>query len=297
MTTVRTDSLDIAVEVGGPADGRPVMLLHGWPDAPRGFRHLGQRLEASGYRTITPYLRGSGPTQFRSPDVPRVGSGVALARDAVDLADGLGIRQFGVVGHDWGARAAYTMAALFPERLTCVAALALAYQPRGAFVMPDFEQARSFWYQWLMYLDEGASAVGRDPVGFARVQWDTWSPPGWFDETEFAATASSFDNPDWVPITLHAYRSRFLAGEIRDPRYVGLERRLGEIDTISVPTLMIQGARDFCDRPDASAGLEGHFSRGYRRVVLDDVGHFPHRESPAEVADLVLHHLGEFDDA
>ena len=47
------------------------------------------------------------------------------------------------------------------------------------------------------------------PIGFARVQWDTWSPPGWFDDEEFDATARSFENPDWLPITLHAYRSRF----------------------------------------------------------------------------------------
>lgn len=132
-------------------------------------------------------------------------------------------------------------------------------------------------------------------MGFARVQWDTWSPPGWFDEAEFAATASSFSNPDWIAITLHAYRSRFRSGEIHDPRYAGLEQRLGDIDTISVPTLMIQGGSDRCDRPDASAGLEGHFSGGYHRVVLDGVGHFPHREAPATVAELVLNHLGEFD--
>ena len=43
--------------------------------------------------------------------------------------------------------------------------------------------------------------VRKDPVGFARIQWDTWSPPGWFDETEFAATSESFLDPDWVDIT------------------------------------------------------------------------------------------------
>jgi hypothetical protein len=54
---------------------------------------------------------------------------------------------------------------------------------------------------------------------FARIQWGTWSPPGWFDDAEFAATAESFANPDWVPITLDAYHSRFLAGQERDRRY------------------------------------------------------------------------------
>src|SRR5215212_762461 len=85
--------------------------------------------------------------------------------------------------------------------------------------VPPFEQARAFWYQWLVCLEEGARAVAADPVGFARIQWDTWSPAGWFDHDEFKKTARSFANPDWVAITLHAYRSRFLEGEVRDARY------------------------------------------------------------------------------
>ena len=90
-------------------------------------------------------------------------------QDALDLADGLGLERFAVVGHDWGARVAYSLAALVPERIRAIAALALAYQPRAAFSMPDFAQARAFWYQWLMYLDAGVEAIRPDPVGFARI--------------------------------------------------------------------------------------------------------------------------------
>jgi hypothetical protein len=53
---------------------------------------------------------------------------------------------------------------------------------------------RRFWYQWFMTLDEGAGAVRADPKGFARIQWDTWSPSGWFDEIEFETTAKSFES-------------------------------------------------------------------------------------------------------
>jgi pimeloyl-ACP methyl ester carboxylesterase len=291
VTTIRTDCLDISVEVSGPATGSPLLVLHGWPDAPRGFAGVLPLLHAGGYRTVTPYLRGCGPTRFRTSDIPRVGSGVALAQDAIDLANGLELERVAILGHDWGARAAYTAAALFPNRVTSIAALALGYQPRGRFTMPDFGQARSFWYQWLMYLEEGAEAVRRDPVGFARLQWDTWSPPGWFDDAEFEATSASFGNPDWVDITLQAYRSRFRPDEVRDPRYASLEQRLGEVETLDVPTLMIQGGSDFCDGPAASAGLDRYFTGGYRRTVLDGVGHFPHREAPGDVAGLVLHHF------
>ena len=85
-----------------------------------------RRLHAAGWRTVTPYLRGFGPTRFRSGRLIRDGRGVALAQDAIDLADALGLETFAVAGHDWGARTAYFLAALFPERVTRIAALSVA---------------------------------------------------------------------------------------------------------------------------------------------------------------------------
>ena len=290
MASVRSDVLDIAYTETGDPTGPPVILVHGWPDTARGWRRVADGLAQAGWRVITPDLRGTGSTRFLSADTVRDGEAVALAQDTLDLADALGVARFAVVGHDWGARAAYTLAALVPGRITSVVALALAYQPRGRFVMPDFPQARAFWYQWLMYVDDGAEAVRSDPVGFARMQWDTWSPPGWFDDQEFAITAEGFSNPDWAAVTLNAYRSRFRADEPRDPRYDGLRRELDTGERIHVPTLMIQGGADQCDEPHASEGLDEYFD-SYQRVVLDGVGHFPPREAPDQVTALVREHL------
>ncbi|AQH00857.1 epoxide hydrolase [Burkholderia sp. KK1] len=287
----RTPTLDIAYADSGPAGGPIVMLLHGWPDAARAWNAVAARLNDAGYRTIVPELRGAGGTRFLRDDAVRDGSGVALANDAVALADALGIATFDVVGHDWGARAAYTIAALFPERVRRMAALALAFQPRGEFRLPDFSQARRFWYQWFMSLDGGPDAVAADPKGFARIQWDTWSPPGWFDEAEFAATARAFENPDWVPITLNAYRRRWRGDQPSDPALATLYARLRTIERIGVPALMIQGGADFCDEPASSEGQDGYFTAGYRRVVIDGAGHFPLREAPDTVADAVIAHL------
>jgi pimeloyl-ACP methyl ester carboxylesterase len=288
MPTIRTELLSLTYEEGGPAHGQAVLLLHGWPDAPRGWRAVAQHLQDAGWRTIIPYLRGTAPTQFLSDDTPRVAPGVALAQDAIDLLDALQLERVAVVGHDWGARTAYTLAALFPERVTAIVALALAYQPRGAFTLPDFAQARLFWYQWFQCTEAGAAAVRQDPTGFARIQWDTWSPPGWFDETEFMATAAHFSDPDWAAITLNAYRSRWVPGEALDPRYEALQQRLHDIEHVATPTLLIQGGADTCDGPQESEGLDQYFSAGYQRLVLEGVGHFPHREAPQVVADAVL---------
>jgi pimeloyl-ACP methyl ester carboxylesterase len=293
MRKVRTELLEIAFEEDGPEDGPPVLILHGWPDAPRGWDFIASRLQAEGWRTVIPFLRGFGSTSFLSDETPRVGSGVALAHDAIDLGDVLELDRFAVIGHDWGARAAYTLAALFPDRISSVSALALGYQPRGRFKVPSFDQSRNFWYQWFLCVDGGAEKVRADPVGFARIQWETWSPAGWFDEAEFAKTAESFSNPDWVSITLNAYRARWLGGEARDLRYEDGQRRLEKVEQISTPTLMIQGVDDHCDPPRESEGLERHFVGGYDRVLLEGVGHFPHREAPAVVADAIVNHLRE----
>jgi pimeloyl-ACP methyl ester carboxylesterase len=287
---VRTSVLEIACDVGGPVQGPPLLLLHGWPDDVRGWRRAADRLQQRGWRTVTPYLRGFGPTRFLSDETVRDGRGVALAQDAIDLADALGLETFAVAGHDWGARVAYTLAALFPERVSAIAAAALAFQPRGRFALPPFSQARRFWYQWFMALDGGPAAVAADPKGFARMQWDTWSPPGWFDEAEFDATATSFENPDWSAITLHGYRSRWREERL-DPRYAALQSRLGEIETLSTPTLMIQGGADLCDEPASSGGQARFFTGTYQRIVLDGIGHFPPREAPDAVATAVDRHL------
>jgi pimeloyl-ACP methyl ester carboxylesterase len=133
--------------------------------------------------------------------------------------------------------------------------------------------------------------VHDDPVGFARIQWRTWSPTGWLDETEFSKTAESFSYPDWVNISANAYRSRWLKGEAWDSRYDSLQRKLQQVEVLSTPTLIIQGESDFCDPPSESEALETCFTGSYQSVLLEGIGHFPHREAPDAVATSILRHL------
>ena len=195
MPVLRTAVLEMAYVDHGDEAAPALVVVHGWPDAACGWTPVVDALVAAGLRVLVPDLRGAGDTRFTHSETVRDGTAVALAQDVVDLADGLGLDRFAVVGHDWGGRAAYTLAALWPERVASIAALALGYQPRGRFVLPDFAQCQRFWYQWLLYVDAGADAVIGDPIGFARRQWETWSPAGWFDEAEFGATASAFATP------------------------------------------------------------------------------------------------------
>jgi pimeloyl-ACP methyl ester carboxylesterase len=289
-SSLQTNLLEIAFECGGPADGPRVLLLHGWPDDAGAWRGITPTLESAGYRWVAPWLRGFGRTQFLSRDTLRDGSAAALAQDALDLADALDWDRFSVIGHDWGGRAAYTMAAIAPEHLTSIASLAIGYSPRGRFVTPPFDQSLRWWYQWFMSTDGGARAVHDDPIGFARIQWETWSPAGWFDEATFASTAESFRNADWAHITLHGYRSRWKS-EPMDPRYTELRQKIDAVEMLHVPTLMLQGGADYCDPPKESEGKDRFFPGGYERIVLDGVGHFPAREASGKVAHALVTHL------
>lgn len=290
MPAIKTAVLDISFLDEGPRQGPVVFLLHGWPDDIRTWAVVGPLLNTAGFRTIIPYLRGFGLTRFLSKDTARDGRGVALAQDVIDLADALGVGNFFVAGHDWGARAAYLLAALFPSRVDKIATMSLAFQPRGEFPIPSFPQARLFWYQWFMCTDGGAAAVRRDPVGFSRIQWDTWSPEGWYDEEDFLETAASFMNPDWASVTLSGYRSRFVP-EPADHRYDELQHRMSGIAQLKTPTLTISGGADRCDPPASFEEMDHSFTGRYELMTLEYVGHFPTREAPETVGRALVKHF------
>jgi pimeloyl-ACP methyl ester carboxylesterase len=285
-TYVDTPILHVGFESGGPDDGPPVLLLHGWPDDVRTFDPTLGALHGAGRRTYAPYLRGFGPTRFRDETTMRSGQISALTQDVLEFADALGLGSFAVVGHDWGARVAYLLGALAPDRVTRLAALSVGWSP-GQLPTPAFEQARQYWYQWFMATERGAAVVREDGLEFARFQWQTWSPPSFYDEKEFDVTAASFVNPDWAAVTLHSYRVRWGEAE-PDPAYTDIEARRRSARTISVPTLVIHGGDDRCSSAEMSEQQEQYFTGPYQRVMIDSVGHFPTREAPEEVNALLV---------
>src|SRR5262245_59898900 len=90
----------------GPPDGVPVILLHGWPYDIHGFVDVVPSLATQGYRAIVPYLRGYGPTRFRSAETFRNGQPSAVAQDTVYFMNALHIERAVLAGFDWGARTA-----------------------------------------------------------------------------------------------------------------------------------------------------------------------------------------------
>lgn len=285
-----TPLLDIAYEESGPADGPPVILLHGWPDDARTWDRVLPALHAAGLRTIVPWLRGFGPTRFRSADAPRTGQPVSLGRDLLDFADALGFARFSAVGHDWGARTAYIAACLAPDRVERVAALSVGWNGLASDEALPMPQIRNYWYQWYMATDRGVALVHDDRETYTRYIWDLWNPGWTVPEAEVAATVASFANPDWPAITLHSYRQRWGFAP-SDPAYAADEARIKADPRIRVPTLCLHGTDDPASGPGTSENREPLFLGPYQRHLLPGIGHFPQRQCADEVAGLLVRFL------
>ena len=108
--------LNVGYAEAGPANGAPVILLHGWPYDIYSFVDVTPLLAGAGYRVIVPYLRGYGTTRFLSSDTVRTGQPSALAADLIALMDALKVEKATLAGFDWGARTANIVAAVWPQR-------------------------------------------------------------------------------------------------------------------------------------------------------------------------------------
>jgi pimeloyl-ACP methyl ester carboxylesterase len=287
MARIRTGTLDIAYEEHGTPDGMPVILLHGFPYDLRCYDAVVPML--AGCRVIVPYLRGYGLTRFLDPATPRSGQQAALAHDLLDLMDALGIERAGLVGYDWGGRAACIVAALWPERVHClVTGNGYNIQNIAGSVMPQSPEAEHrYWYQYYFHTPRGAAGLAANRAAFCRLLWKLWSPSWAFDESTYAATAVSFDNPDFVDVVIHSYRHRYgyVAG---DSAYEAIEQQLATQPPITVPTIALWGGDDGVGLASAEDADARRFTGGYRRVVLPGVGHNIPQEAPRETAEALL---------
>ena len=249
---VRTSVLDLAYEERGPADGDPVVLLHGFPYDPRGFDEVAPALAANGCRVVTPYLRGYGPTRFLSGATLRSGQQAAIAQDLLDLMDGLAIRRAALVGYDWGGRAACIVAALSPERVRCLV-LGGGYTIQdiaGAAAPQPPETEHRLWYQYYFHTARGRAGLAANRGTSAGCCGGCGRRRGHSTRPPMRGRLSSFDNPDFVDVVVHSYRHRFGYAP-GDPALEAIERRLAGRPAIDAPTISLCGADDGVGPPPA----------------------------------------------
>ena len=286
---IHAGRLDVAYVEVGPPDGQPVLLLHGWPYDIYTYADAAPELGAAGYRVVVPYLRGFGATLFRADDAVRNGQQSALAVDALDLMDALGIESAIIAGCDWGARTANVIAALWPHRCKAMVSVSgyLIGDPQlnRAPLPPPAEL--SWWYQFYFATERGRSGYDQYRRDFARLIWRTASPKWDFDDATFARSADSFENPDHVDIVIHNYRWR-LGLAPGEARYDDLERQLADSPVITVPTITLEGDANGAPHPDASTYASKFAGKYTHRTLSGGVGHNLPQEAPEQFLAAIL---------
>ncbi|TAE58133.1 MAG: alpha/beta hydrolase [Nostocales cyanobacterium] len=293
---LKTSRLNIAYHSYGDSDHPTIILLHGWPDAPLTWSQVIPALVNANYHCITPYLRGCGFTEFLDLQTPRSGQLAALSQDIIEFIQGLNqgfnIGKVHLVGHDWGARIGYNIAALRPDLLYTLTALSVGYGTNNPQQNISFSQIQQYWYQWFFGTEKGRETLNQDRKNLIQYMWRLWCPNWNFSDDEFLETAKYFDNPDWVDITIDSYRNRW-GFSANDPEYEVIHQTLMSSPKIDVPTTVLHGGADGATLPETSANKEVFFLRYYHRFVIPNVGHFIQREAPEKVIEAILNRVGE----
>jgi pimeloyl-ACP methyl ester carboxylesterase len=253
----------------GDANGPLVVLQHGFPDHPKTFCALIDRLAPHGYRCVAPFLRGYAPSTTQGPfDHARLGEDLAQLVKALS-PDAPAV----LIGHDWGAIATYAAVRDSPRLFRRAVTLAV---PHVAAVERNVrtslsQQLRSSYIALFMLPLLPERLVVRHDFAFIDALWRRWSPgyqpdPEYMHELKQCLRAS-------MPGPLAHYRA--LRPFPARPR-------------IEVPLLHLHGANDGCIAFAAGAGQERYFAAEFSSEQLADVGHFLHLEAPERVASRIL---------
>ena len=279
--------LNIGYAEDGPPEGKPVILLHGWPYDIHSYVDVAPALAAKGYRVIVPYLRGHGATKFRSAATSRNGQQSAVALDVIALMDALNIPSAVIGGFDWGSRTAAIIAALWPER--CKALVAVS-----GYLITNL-QANLKPLPPKPNTDGGTSttsppsaaplATGRTPTTSTSSSGKPPHRTGTSPTPPMTAPRQRSPTPTTSPIVVHNYRWRLSLAN-GEPQYDTLEQRLSATPVITVPTITI--ASDFDGPAIDGTSYRNKFSGKYSHRILAGIGHNVPQEAPQEFTNAVV---------
>ena len=240
--------------------GPLVLLLHGFPDTPHTWDAARPALAAAGFRAVTPFTRGYAPTEIPREEAYDADT---LGRDAIALIEALGEERAFLVGHDWGASAAYSAAGLAPARLRMLVTLAI---PHPAAILPT---PRILWRlrHFLVLAWRGAAAkIRAEDFGYIDTLVRRWSPAWDVPPGETAAVKAALREPGSLEAALGYYRAQ------RPWLPAGQRRK------VTVPAAAFAGDTDLLP-PAAYERARPRYADRYE-VVPFPGGHFMHREHP-----------------
>ncbi|SEN54761.1 Pimeloyl-ACP methyl ester carboxylesterase [Chitinophaga rupis] len=286
---VKAGLLNVGYAETGPANGQPVILLHGWPYDIQSYAEAAGLLAAKGYRVIVPHLRGHGSTQFLSAQTFRNGQQAAVALDIIALMDALNIKKAIIGGFDWGARTANIIAALWPER--CKAMVSV-----NGYLINNLERNKQplppkaewgWWYQYYFATDRGQLGYTANWHDFNKLIWKNISPKWDFDDATYERSAASFKNPDYVAIVIHNYRWR-LSTAPGEAQYDVLEKQLAAAPVITVPTVTLDGDSDGVVPASDGSAFAKMFTGKHVHHIIKGAGHNLPQEAPRAFADAIM---------
>jgi len=274
--SVRANGLEFGLLETG--SGPLALCLHGFPDNAHTYDRLLPALAAAGFHAVAPFMRGYAPT---SPAPDGRYQSVLLAQDALALIGALGDGHGFLVGHDWGAMAAYGAAALGPAHVDRLVTLGAAHPAavRGPLAT-SYERHKGIWHAYFFQMPFAEQVVAARDFAFIEDWWRDASPE--FDPAPvMERVKATFRQPGVVQAALDYYRHTFHPAN-RDLALRALHERVTSTPT-PVRTLALHGTRDRPGRLEAFQGMDDLFAKGLEKVVLPGAGHFVHLERPAEV--------------
>jgi pimeloyl-ACP methyl ester carboxylesterase len=266
----------------GPEDGPLALCLHGFPDTAYTFRHLGPHLAKRGYRVVAPFMRGYAPSSLSSAGNYQV---AALASDANRLHELLnGDENALLVGHDWGAVAAYPAAAAEPSRWHRLVTLAIPPLTTFAQALATFDQLRASWYMFYFQNPLAEAVVRQNYLEFIAKLWAEWSP-GYDAAFDLGLVREALSGDDNLRAALGYYRAMFDGAELIDPTTAPLRDAMFQIP--ESPTLYLHGESDGCFKAQSLGTPLEFLAPGSRVMMVPGAGHFLHLEQPSAVHDAI----------
>jgi pimeloyl-ACP methyl ester carboxylesterase len=255
--------------------GRPLLLLHGWPEFWLTWQPVMQRL-AGEFQLIAPDLRGFGDSE--KPEGPF--GPEDHAADMVALLDALGIEQAGVVGHDVGGAAMQPLARKAPERLTGLFFFGFVYPGIGPrMAAPD--RLNEIWYQSFHQMEMAPAVVGatrescRTYIGHFLRHWA-------YRKDAFDGVLEAFTDNFMKPGNLSGGFAHYRAAHAG--RLAMMKGETPDLPPIIVPARVCWAEHDPCF-PFSWTDRLGETFETLELSMFEGVGHFPHREAPDRAAE------------
>lgn len=268
---------------------RAALLLHGFPDDAGSMYPLMDRLAEQGYTCYAPFMRGYGESQVDPGEEFYV---VDLAEDVVEICEQLDLEDVLIIGHDWGAIAAYAASNLAPGLFS--RAVTMSVPPatvllRNTVLHP--EQLRRSWYMFYFQVP-GVPEMRLQADNFACIErlWGDWSPTWDIPRGRLAEVKLTFRQGETVANALQYYRCLMREVVANPSRYRESWKLVSARS--SVPTMMLAGADDGCIAPEMFADPGRAFDADWRLEVIDGAGHFLPLEAPERIAGLIRQWVG-----